>query len=573
METLAKFCTRLEVLLAALLIGLALMRAGQTMGGMLTTSLSTDEFGTIGTFSSKGPVRVITDYRAPKNHIFFNLLNSVLPARESLNPARARALSILATILTAGCVVAYAAYRRQLTEAAVLLALWCTAPELLGLSMEARGYGFLGFFAMLGSIGAIEFSRTGRWAWLIVIAASSVLGVYTIPGFLFFAGPLMLLVWVGDRTRRTFLVGAGSAIAMLALYLPVMGQLLEAFHEFQGDAEADFESTAGILRALKLYLLSCDDWEGWLFLGAMAIAPFALPPFADWKDKIGRSVATLACIAFFSILLILGSPPVRMAAFALPPLAFIGLLSIGKGLRLLPWGWRTAIFSAVTVFLIVDVAKSILWSRFTPAEDWLLAGRAIDEAFPDSVKVDFKRFAKYLKQTMPDSADRASEFDEAAFQSGTLIVADAGNKWAEGRRFVAPADAPRLMEWTVAGTIRDVVLSFVLPHDWGATGAPAKAADGVFATGDTITEDGVRFSTEIPPNAKSLVLLLNRPVVHRDLLVQMSTGEDAKDLTEKVLLAGNGIILPAEDLAGMRVDIRLATVQPDLQLREAWIAK
>src|SRR5690554_4355681 len=98
--SLSPVLRRLENLLAIALVALSLLLTGRMAVAMATHSLGTDEFGTIGSFSSKGPMRVVTDYRAPKNHIFFNLLNSLLPARDSLAAARARALSIAATVLT-----------------------------------------------------------------------------------------------------------------------------------------------------------------------------------------------------------------------------------------------------------------------------------------------------------------------------------------------------------------------------------------------------------------------------------------------------------------------------------------
>ncbi len=78
------FRRRAELLLAAALIALSLFTRGKWRWRWPASSLSTDEFGTVGSFSSKGPLNVMTDYRAPKNHVFFNLLNSILPGRESL---------------------------------------------------------------------------------------------------------------------------------------------------------------------------------------------------------------------------------------------------------------------------------------------------------------------------------------------------------------------------------------------------------------------------------------------------------------------------------------------------------
>ncbi len=55
---------RVEVVLGVFLLAVAMFQPGQIMGAMPSNSLSTDVFGTIGTFSGKGPVRVVTAGRA-----------------------------------------------------------------------------------------------------------------------------------------------------------------------------------------------------------------------------------------------------------------------------------------------------------------------------------------------------------------------------------------------------------------------------------------------------------------------------------------------------------------------------
>ncbi len=208
---------RIELLLAATLIALSLVHVGQTMRAMATSSLSTDEFGTIGSFSAHGPWRVITDYRAPKNHVFFNLLNSLLPGRKSYDAARARALSLVAVALTAAAILAHAPGAGAGWPARTLLALWSLAPQALPLSLEARGYGFVGFFGVAASLAALEYLRGKDRRWLWALAAATALGAYTLPSFLFFAGPLMLLVWLADRTRWSFLAGVAAVVATLLL--------------------------------------------------------------------------------------------------------------------------------------------------------------------------------------------------------------------------------------------------------------------------------------------------------------------------------------------------------------------
>lgn len=556
---------RLEKLLAILLIGLSLFHAGRMAVAMATTSLSTDEFGTVGSFSAKGPLAVMTDYRAPKNHVFFNLLNSLLPGRESLAPSRVRALSILATALTALLLIGYAAARGRWLEGALLLALWSAAPQMLRLSMEARGYGFLGLFAVLAAIAVIEYfrGRERRWLWTLGIAAA--LGVYTVPGFLFFAGPLMLALWLVERSRATFLAGAFTAAAILALYSPLLVQVFSAFTSFHQDkAEADFETAHGLARAMKLYFLQTDDWAAWALLGGMALAPFIFA--TDRRESPALRLLAGTCLIYFAVLLALRTPPVRMAAFSLLPLGIAGAWSTGSWMRnRLPQIPRALLGACAALFMLcvlIGVTRSF---QFVPTENWSLAARAIDTAFPAGIHVEFRRYAKYLRQTLPDSESRSADYDPAAFADGRLVVADAGNKWAEGDRFVAPKNIPRGVRWIIPGSIRDIVLNFCLPIDPGLD-LPASLADGRANTSVRLSPNVLELRGRAGNGAKALIVLLNRPAAPDELQV------DASNHRHSVLFAGNAIVLPLEP--DPPVDVRLRTAPgSDLEAVEAWITR
>jgi hypothetical protein len=548
MEVFLHAWRRVEIVLAGLLIIASLACTGMVAQAMATSSLSTDEFGTVGTFSAKGPGRVLTDYRAPKNHIFFNLLNSVLPSRGSWNPARVRVLSIAATLLTALVIVGWTARRGQLFEGSVVLALWSLAPETLTLSMEARGYGFLGLFAALAAIGTIEYLRTARRSWLILLAVASVLGVYTVPSFLILVGPLLLLLWISRRTWETFLTGVISGAAMLILYAPVLGQVIAAFTGFHEDREVlEFGSSDSLARAVRLYLQPCDNWEAIALLAILLLAPFAVARWRPAGERLGPCLVAASCGFYFLTLMLLRTPPLRVAACGLLPAALVGILALGAGLRRIPLARPIAI-TALAGMLLVASVRAISAFDFQPAENWTLAARAIDTAFPPTMKIEFGRYAKYLKQTLPDSETRAAPYDAAKFADGTLVVADAGNKWAEGRRFVAPAGTSRVVEWTIPGRIRDIVLTFRKPEN---NALPASALK-------PIAEDTM---LKIPPaaGARSLVLKLNRPVTARDLTT------DAPG----ALLAGDALVVPLTP-SGPKT-IRLQAHRDDLVLTDAWI--
>lgn len=547
---------RLEVLLAILLMALSLVLAGRWAASMATTSLSTDEFGTVGTFSARGPLRVVTDYRAPKNHIFFNLLNSLLPGRSSLDPARVRALSILATLLTAAVVVAWSAWRRRWLEGGLLLALWSTAPQMLRASMEARGYGFLGLFAVVAAIAAVEYLRTRRRAWLWPLAAAAALGAYTLPHFLFFAGPLLAVLWLVDRTRWSFLAGAAAGLAILLLYAPVLAQLAAAFAAYgmQGASEADFRNLHGLVTATKLYFFSAGDWQAWALFAVLALAPFV--PSGRPEAK-GLLVVAAACIAFFASLLILRTPPLRVAAFCFLPLGIAGIWAVGGWMRQsLPRRVGMPICGVVAVFLGLKTVESLRAFDFTPAEDWLLAAHALDAAFPGDMPVDFKRRAKYLRQTLPDAAARSADYDPAAFAEGRLVVADAGNKWAEGRQFTPPANLPGIVQWIIPGTIRDIVLSFRMPAAGATADLPPALADRDLKTAALIPPAGLDLRIEPSAGARAAILLLDHAPARNELRIETAPG------VREAFLAGNAVVIPLSLAKPVKVTLKTPPGRP-----------
>lgn len=559
---------RIETLLAVVLIGLSLVLTCRMIHSMATTSLSTDEFGTIGMFSAKGPLRVVTNYRSPKNHVFFNLLSSLLPGRKSYDPARARLVSLAAVALTALCLIAWSAWRNRWMEGAVLLALWSSAPQMLSISLEARGYGLVGLFGTVAAISAIEYLSSRNRGWLWGVAAATALGGYTMPAFLFFAGPLMLILWATDRTRWSFFAGVLAVAATLLLYAPVLRQVLAAFHGYgvQGEFEADFRSIHGVLTAAKLYLFQGQDWQTWGLLATLALAPFIpLPSTVDRRERAGLRVVAAASVCLFATMLVLRTPPIRTAAFAILPLGIAGLWALGDILRgALPRILRAAVWAVVAGALIVSLSRAVVGFQFTPTENWNLAAEGIEAAFPPTVHVDFQRYAKYLGNTLPDADARDAKYDPAALAAGTLVVADAGNKWAEGRRFAPPAGMSRVVQWVVPGTIRDMVLTFRLPEQPLVDG-PSHLVDGRMDTGVNL-HDGVTLHPKQPPaDARALVILLDRAIVPGEVIITPSM---------KTLVAGDAIILPLPPKGfDSPITLRSAPGVRPLNAMEAWISR
>lgn len=567
---------RAETLIAFLLLAACLLHTGQMIEKMATTSLTTDEFGSVGAYSARGPLRAVTDYRAPKNHIFFSLLNSVLPGRASLNPARARMLSILAAALFVAALVGYSVSRGAFFEGTVVLTLWTFSSESLQLCIQARGYGFLALAALVSSICVAEYLRTDRRGWLQAAAIAVVLGAYTVPGFLFFGGPLLLLVWATRRNKLSFSVGVIAALAIALLYSPTIFQVLDVFQKYSSLYDSDFKEVHSLVRAAKLYLFSSPDWAVFVFLIALCIAPFAADERLDRSESRGRKVVMAAALIFFTILLYIRSGPIRMANMGVVPFAFAGIFAWGATIRILPVAVRAACFAAVGVFLAMRIAPEVRDFHFVPHEDWSLAGTVVDNAFDPGIRLDFARYAKYLGHTIREPEKRSSQFDEQAYVSGSLVVADATNKWSvkwpEGRRFFRPEGELHNAQIVIPGETRDIVLTFMIPKSDQFAGTPAELTDRDSKTGVSLSSGPLIVKTVPTKDLQAFVFLLNHAIDRSAMRVSIVDLADGADRSKDAIHAGNAIIFPVKGPAGVarRFQFKFTSNDPSLLVVEAW---
>jgi len=563
---------RLEWLLAIFLLALTLWQTGRMMHAMASTSITTDEYGTVLTFAARGPQHVATDYRAPKNHIFFNLLNALLPGSDSLLPTRARLLSLIAVGLAIGGVIAFTASTGRLLEGALALSLLSFSPKALELAMQARGYGFLLLFGVVCAIAVIEFLRSGRSGWLWALGAASVAGVYTVPNFLFFCGPLLLLTWVSSKKRAVFFTGLATGILILLCYAPVATQFVQAFRDFQADPEMDFQSVDGVIRSIQLYACSSQSWEAWFFLLLLGLNGI-LPQHPSSAIRSGARIVLGAAVIFFGIVLILKTPPVRVTAFAAFSFVFAGILALGDRLRIAsPASLRIVVVVIAAILVGKRAISGTAHFEFLPAEDWMTAGRVADAAFPPSVNINYKDHAKYLGHWIATPEERSCAFDEAAYLNGRLVVVDAANKWAGTQTFLPPQDDLRNAEIRIPGSTRDVVFFLRLPSDSGIQNAPIQLVDGKVPTGADVAPGITLQSPPVPGGLHSLVILFNRSLIPGELNIDFSSPSGDKQPEIAPLVAGNALIIP---LKGETREIQLKLTSGDAKLRalEAWTCR
>ena len=192
---------------ASLLILFAALRAFSFGLAMVPTSLAHDELLSVTKYQAHGPLFALTTYDEPNNHILFNALAALLPWRGSAMPVAARAIPIASVAALFVLLAAWLWRRGRRWEAALLVTLLGRNPVLLGLWLLARGYGALALWAALAALLAIEWERTGRSAFLAGVAAAVALGTWTVPTFLLFGAPLLLLLVLGRPSSRTLAAG------------------------------------------------------------------------------------------------------------------------------------------------------------------------------------------------------------------------------------------------------------------------------------------------------------------------------------------------------------------------------
>lgn len=193
-----------------------------------------DEAYTLLAFARRSFGFVMTDYHVPNNHIFHTLL-----VRVTYLLFGPELWSLRLPVLAAGVLLVPAIYLAALKifdryTALLSAALAAGASILVEYATNARGYMFINLFGVLIlGLAAYQLRRNNLAAW-VLFGLFAVLGLYTIPTFLYPFG--MVMAWLffsllfkdispayPTRSFLRHLILAGALIAFLALllYLPV----------------------------------------------------------------------------------------------------------------------------------------------------------------------------------------------------------------------------------------------------------------------------------------------------------------------------------------------------------------
>ena len=462
----------LSLLCGIVLAGIAIHHAWPAWQFLATSSLREDEILNIERYTSKGFSPAVGTYNLARNHIFFNVVNAILPGADLLSPLRARLVSLLAVSGALVLLVLYA-IRRGWFLAGVTFA-GCVAIDLFTLKvlLEGRGYGLICFFGTVGSIALCEWFRTRRTAWLTVLGVTTVLGTYTLPYYVVFGGGLMLTAYFQRPSRETFLSGLLAVAAIAMLYLPVIDKVLQVaagYDQEYGDSiTSNFGSIDAVYATLQ-YLFSFDMTRiGPLFLLVAMLLSLLFMMFGHFARRSDRQTAAAVALGFLGMLaflFFLESVPIRVSAFLAGPLAFLATVMTGSLLAakaLVP-------VRPLVIVGFTALAGTLLWNAeieepLIPRQNWADLAQVIERGFPAETPLwAVKKYAKLMRPYLPGRRIEEGEIDGAAFAGGNLLVFDSAFKGGPERARFAWNTLPDGVRYVTAPLLISYQRLFFLP--------------------------------------------------------------------------------------------------------------
>lgn len=533
---------------------------------MATTSLWNDEIFSIDHFSSQGWWTTVTNYPVANNHIFFNLLNALTPGGDLYDPLRARLWAILAVAAAVLVPTVWLIRRRRWLEAALVLQLLGMNAPLLDLGLQARGYGLLFLFAAslcclvarhvrIDDERSASAVRAERW----LIGAIAVLGVWTMPIFALFVAPLLAVLLVARRTRATLVLLAGSGIAALLLYAPVLRELLAEQSGYAEQWGQQYATLASVQETFATFLFNPPAMGGaggivamLVVLGVLALAaiPLARTP---GPEGVAALLLLLACAAFLALCLAIGTPPVRSTAFVVVPVVLACMFAFGALAPPARSGLPRAALALALAWLVLpaDVAR-VRDFRFTPRETWMEVAHFADQVLPQGTAlcVPFRsdQLAVYLRpgRELFASCDaEAVRSGEVAFVQNGMDASDevygrVADVLVDSAAFVFPQRRGGHQTLSFMPPAVSRVTGVVAPRGRGSAAHPALAADGDRST---------RWSIGIPQSAIQEPVEVRVQIepgrAYRSLLSLHVNGDQPREVDVMLRLADGRTLPPA----------------------------
>lgn len=575
---------RLEILLAIPVLVVSAWHMCLVIGSMSHSSLNVDEIGTVGLYSAQGPDKVVTNYGLAKNHIFFNLLNSLLPGADSLNPLRARILSICGVVIAWCGAVWYGVRRDRLLEFALVAALIGLNQFALKLNFQARGYGFLLVFALVGGIALLEYLKSGKYLWLL--GWSTVLGVYTVPYYIVFGGPVLLFLFLTTRKAEVFRCGLLVLGAIAILYSPVWTQLLNVTSGYEESYGVRYNSLKDVFASIR-YVIPQAIWETreWSFFVLLAITLLTPVLLRCSYTPESRTVQILlgSTFLFFAFCLRLATPPHRVTAFLASPILLAIGLTFGSYYRHRLLTWSQPILAILVLGpLCVAGVRMVAGYTFVPDSYWQEAARLILNLSPARSRVWIADKPASLRPYLGGRVKVVEgEIPIGDFQAGKVLLFDKDSS----NKVKSLADTTANSRSIVIGSTDDIFcrLWFVQPANSHVSAATinGRPSNGMLTDLNPQTSEVVTKNT-----ASDLAFDLDNGVAHfqsfnlqtgesweKSKLTVSATNAQGETITvkrDRLLIEDHAVSINTRGLQVKKIRIHIPPTGAELHVTEAW---
>lgn len=414
---------KLEIGVSVLIILTTLPFFMSFLHSMATTSLWNDELYTIMHFSSESLKTTITDYHVPNNHIFFNVLNSIIPWSDPYNPLYARSVSFGAVLGALLILVLFFYKNNYFLEGSLAFMALSVQPKLLHLSLQARGYGLLIFFSITLFISLTAYLKNPSNNKLSLLALATILGTWTVPSFVFFAGPLLLIFFLSMRQRKVFITGLIALFLIIFLHLPVVYDMYLNMQEFAGKWGKQFSNPNAVFQIIKQYLLPfADYWLVFLIFSSALILPFGVS--AESNLERSTKITAASIITAFVIGIYLETPLLRTLAFIVIPFALIIIVSACCIIKSYKNTFvKILIYFVILTFCCSYSVLSFYNYQFTPKECWMQVSQMIEKTIPKN-RLIYCNFRPHFLDVYLNEGRNRSDWNEQGFAKGELVHVD-----------------------------------------------------------------------------------------------------------------------------------------------------
>jgi hypothetical protein len=393
--------TLVEPVLAGALVLVSLSYLGRTLWSTRFVSLWTDELYSVIHFGSDGPWHAATTYDS-NNHVLASIIGTLVPGPQ-FTPWRVRLVSYVAIGLATAAMLWEFGRRRMYLAGALVVAALSFSPFWIDLTFQARAYGVLFVASVFWCFAVWRYLDDHRTRWLVIAAVATLVGGWSQPPFVFLVGPAWALFLARTRRRDVLIAGAASAGALVVVYLPIAGQLLDTFRTYGDQFGRDYTGITRPIATFDVYLFNrfvvgFDPSDLVAGLAIVAVLVGGVVTRARRPDRQAAQIFAGSVVVFLAICLTIKTPSDRNVAVAIVPFLFAfailvnALLTTRGGRR-----WRPLIATVVLIpLIVVAIDRTATFHNVVPKEDWLAADTFVDRVVPDSMTLEANRNPEYV---------------------------------------------------------------------------------------------------------------------------------------------------------------------------------